>query len=94
MVEHLIYFLHILSEVELLPASTTWVFPCLGLMPFNKSAFENAKQVITKQLELLNAHLLTRTYLVGERITLADISVACTLLRLYEVRTSLEVSHW
>lgn len=34
-------------------------------------------------MKALNAHLLTRTYLVGERISLADISVACTLLQLY-----------
>lgn len=32
----------------------------------------------------LNSHLLTRTYLVGERVTLADISVAMTLLHLYQ----------
>lgn len=34
-------------------------------------------------MSVLNTHLSTRTYLVGERITLADISVACTLLHLY-----------
>lgn len=32
----------------------------------------------------MNDFLLTRTYLVGERITLADIVVACNLLHLYE----------
>lgn len=37
-----------------------------------------------KALTALNSHLLTRTYLVGERITLADISVAMTLLHLYQ----------
>merc|ERR1711915_929395 len=31
-----------------------------------------------------NDHLLTRTFLVGERISLADIAVACTLLNLYK----------
>jgi len=72
------------AEVELLPASSTWVFPCLGLMPFNKQAFERAQEDVNKFMTLLNAHLLTRTYLVGERITLADISVACTLLQLYQ----------
>jgi len=35
-------------------------------------------------LGILNQHLLTRTYLVGERITLADICVACNLLSLYQ----------
>lgn len=35
-------------------------------------------------MDILNKHLLSRTYLVGERITLADIVVACTLLNLYQ----------
>lgn len=35
-------------------------------------------------LQALNTHLLPRTYLVGETITLADIGVACTLLQLYQ----------
>jgi len=35
-------------------------------------------------LGVLNQHLLTHTYLVGERITLADICVACNLLSLYQ----------
>lgn len=34
-------------------------------------------------LDVLNHHLLTRTFLVGERISLADICVACTLIPLY-----------
>merc|ERR1712173_335230 len=35
-------------------------------------------------LKSLNDHGLTRTFLVGERLTLADIAVACTLLSLYK----------
>lgn len=34
-------------------------------------------------LKVLNCHLQTRTFLVGERVTLADITVACTLLHCY-----------
>lgn len=45
--------------------------------------FERSKEDIKIAFNVLNTHLLTRTYLVGERITLADISVACTLLNLY-----------
>merc|ERR1711976_1077479 len=32
----------------------------------------------------LNDHLLHHTFLVGERVTLADIVVACTMLSLYQ----------
>ena len=39
---------------------------------------------IKKILRVLNNALLTRTFLVGERVTLADISVACNLLMLYK----------
>lgn len=45
---------------------------------------ENAKEDVARLLTSLNTHLLTRTYLVGERVTLADISVAMTLLHLYQ----------
>lgn len=45
---------------------------------------EHAKEDINKALTALNSHLLTRTYLVGERLTLADICVAMTLLHLYQ----------
>lgn len=34
---------------------------------------------------LIHLHLLfSRTFLVGERLTLADVAVACTLLSLYK----------
>jgi len=72
------------ADSEILPASCTWVFPCLGIMPFNKQSTERAKEDVKKVLSTLNSHLLTKTYLVGERITLADICVCCTLLHLYE----------
>ena len=50
---------------------------------------DRAKEDIKLALGVLNQHLLTRTYLVGERITLADIAVACNLLNLYQL-----VSHF
>merc|ERR1712025_1118056 len=72
------------ADNEILPASCTWVFPCLGIMQFNKGNTERAKEDVKKALGVLNQHLLTKTYLVGERITLADVSVCCTLLHLYQ----------
>merc|ERR1712083_1116909 len=65
-------------------ASCTWVFPTMGIMQFNKNATDRAKEDIKAALKTLNDHLLTRTYLVGESVTLADIAVACTLLNLYK----------
>jgi len=70
------------NEIEL-PGSV-WVFPILGYIPNNAVATNKAKADIRKSLDFLNKHLLTRTYLVGERISLADIVVSVALLRLYE----------
>jgi len=72
------------GDNEILPASCTWVFPCMGIMPFNKQSTEKAKEEIKTCLNILNKHLETKTYLVGERISLADISVCCNLLHLYK----------
>jgi len=72
------------ADSDILPAACTWVFPCLGIMQFNKSATERAKEDVKKAMTALNDHLLHHTYLVGERVTLADIVVACTMLSLYQ----------
>ncbi|KAK0041139.1 elongation factor 1-gamma [Biomphalaria pfeifferi] len=72
------------SDNEILPAACTWVFPCLGITQFNKQDTDRAKEQIKKVLSILNDHFLTRTFAVGERVTLADISLVCNLQSLYE----------
>jgi len=72
------------ADSDILPASCTWVFPTLGAMQFNKQQTERAKDDVKKAMKVLNDHLLHHTYLVGERVSLADIAVACTLLQLYQ----------
>lgn len=72
------------ADNEVLPASCTWVFPTMGIMQFNKSNTERAKEDIKVALKCLNDHLLTKTFLVGERLSLADIAVATTMLNLYK----------
>ncbi|XP_050674164.1 elongation factor 1-gamma [Leptidea sinapis] len=72
------------ADSELLPASCAWVFPYLGIMQFNKQNVERAKNDLLSALKLLDAHLLTRTFLVTERVTLADIIVFCTLLHSFQ----------
>jgi len=73
-----------MADNEILPAACTWVFPTMGIMQFNKNATDRAKEDIKVALKTLNDHLLTRTFLVGERLSLADIAVACTMLALYK----------
>jgi len=71
------------ADSEIVPSSCTWVFPCLGIIQFNKQATEQAKEFVKKALQVLDNHLKTRSYLVGERISQADITVCCSLLHLY-----------
>lgn len=47
-------------------------------------ATEQAKEDVKKVLAVLNQHLNTRTFLVGERVSLADITVACSMIWLYK----------
>merc|ERR1712168_795440 len=72
------------AQNEVLPAACTWVFPTMGIMQFNKTSTERAKEDVKKAMEALDKVLLTKTFLVGERITLADISVAYALKMLFE----------
>lgn len=69
---------------ELFPAVATWVFPIYGALPFNKNAVASAKTDAAAALGALNTLLATRTFLVGERISLADITVATVLVPLFE----------
>lgn len=70
------------SEIDL-PAAV-WVYPILGIIGNNPLATQKAKGDVRQALNILNKHLATRTFLVGERISLADIAVATSVLRLYE----------
>lgn len=72
------------SDREITPVSQILVYPCMGILQFNKNQNEHAKTELKKILNLLDQYLRTRTYLVGERITLADITVVCDLFLLFQ----------
>jgi len=69
------------NEVEL--PGAVWTLPILGVIPNHAQATTKAKADVRRSLETLNKHLQTRTFLVGDRLSLADIVVACGLHRLY-----------
>lgn len=73
------------AENEIAPAAATWIYPILGFIPYSEANTKKAKEDITKTLTTLNKILATRTYLVGEAVTLADIHVAVALLFLYKL---------
>lgn len=57
----------------------TWLYPVFGWTQFNKDAYEAAKVVIAKKLAILDAHLTSNEWLVGKRVTVADIIMFCAL---------------
>ncbi|CAG0888836.1 unnamed protein product [Darwinula stevensoni] len=71
------------AQHEIYPSSCIWVYPCLGIIQYNKQETEDAKKEIKRALGVLDNHLLHRTFLVTERVSLADVIVCCTLLHLY-----------
>jgi len=66
------------NELEL--PCCVWFYPVAGYMPFHPDAYTKAKDDVGKALSVLNEHLVDKTYIVGERITLADICLASTLV--------------
>jgi elongation factor 1-gamma len=68
------------ADNELLPAACSWVFPVVGVLDQCKELTDRAAQDLKAALSVLDQYLLHATFLAGERITLADICVACTLL--------------
>jgi elongation factor 1-gamma len=65
---------------EVLPALGGWFRPLTGRDPYNKKNVEDSIKRSTAALDVLEKHLTSNTFLVGERLTLADIFTAsmCT----------------
>lgn len=58
----------------------TWVLPVMGTYPNIPEATACAKEDVKRSMGVLDKHLLHNTYMVGDSITLADISVCCALV--------------
>ncbi|XP_014472783.1 PREDICTED: alanine--tRNA ligase, cytoplasmic [Dinoponera quadriceps] len=74
------------AQNHILPAVTAWVLPTLGVSVSKdmKANSKLSKEDLLRDLKRLDGMLHMRTYLVGERITLADVSIFTALLPLYE----------
>ncbi|KAF9884347.1 hypothetical protein FE257_001860 [Aspergillus nanangensis] len=71
------------ANAELLPRLGGWYRPLLGLEAYNKKTVDDASKAALKNLAILNDYLTANTYLVGERITLADFFTAALLTRAF-----------
>ncbi|KAK6108371.1 Elongation factor 1 gamma conserved domain family protein [Brugia pahangi] len=89
------------SEGQLIPSVLGYVLPSVSVAHIDSEILEAAKTELLTQLKCLDKLLLTKTFLIDERMSLADISVAMDLLPAYQyvldeaIRTSLiNVNRW
>lgn len=54
-----------------------WLLPIMYYKPYSKEGEEAAIEGVKKGMKLLNDHLASRTFLVGDDVTLADIIAFC-----------------
>ncbi|KAG8532109.1 uncharacterized protein KY384_003746 [Bacidia gigantensis] len=73
-----------LANSEILPCVGAYFRPILGQDPYNKRNVDEALKSTNKIAKVLDEHLLVHTFLVGERITLADLFTAGILSRGYQ----------
>jgi len=69
---------------EVLPKMGGWYRPLLGKDPYNKKSVDDSSKAALKAISVVEEHLQHNTYLVGERITLADLFSVGIIARGYE----------
>jgi len=65
------------ANSELVPTLGCWFRPLIGRDPYNKKSVEDNSKAALKAFAVLEKHLTANTFLVGERITLADLFAGC-----------------
>lgn len=73
-----------MCQNELEVPLAAWVYPALGLCPPNEEASKRAQVDVKKILEFVDAHLKSKTFLVSEHVTIADITLSMTLADAYK----------
>ncbi|KAF2197154.1 eEF1-gamma domain-containing protein [Delitschia confertaspora ATCC 74209] len=69
------------ANSEILSPLGGWFRPILGRDPYNKKNVDEAQKAALKAVSVLEEHLQVNTYLVGERLTLADLFAVAILSR-------------
>ncbi|KAL9042581.1 MAG: hypothetical protein Q9180_000516 [Flavoplaca navasiana] len=69
------------ANTEVLPGLAGWFRPCIGRDPFNKKSVEDSKKAALAAVKVLEEHLWINTFLVGERLSLADLFTASVISR-------------
>ncbi|PSS02452.1 hypothetical protein BD289DRAFT_449745 [Coniella lustricola] len=71
-------------NTEVLPSLGQWYRPLIGRDAYNKKTVDEASKSTAKVLATVEEHLQHNTYLVGERITLADLFATGIIARGFE----------
>jgi len=69
------------ANSEILPTLGGWFRPLIGRDPYNKKSVDTAQASALKAAGVLEKHLLTQTFLVGERLTIADLFATSIIAR-------------
>ncbi|KAG0301469.1 hypothetical protein BGZ98_008331 [Dissophora globulifera] len=72
-------------DIGVNPSLLGWLMPIWGFAAYNKVIETQHIEKLKGRLATLNSHLTKKTYLVGERVTLADIAAATTLFTGFKV---------
>ena len=69
------------ANQEIVPKLGGWIRPIVYGAQYNKKVVDEHIQATSKVLGVLEQHLLVHTFLVGERLTLADMFAASLVSR-------------
>ncbi|KAI4117228.1 MAG: hypothetical protein LQ345_002496 [Seirophora villosa] len=69
------------ANTEVIPGLAGWFRPIIGRDPFNKKSVDDSKKAAQQAVKVLEQHLWVNTFLVGERLSLADLFTAGIISR-------------
>lgn len=58
-------------------------YQIFGVLPFDKRDFNQSAQIVLQKLQTVEAHLKGKEFMVGDSLTLADITLVTSLLHLF-----------
>lgn len=73
------------AESDLTPAALGTIGPLVGFYPMVGAAQKSASEQLVHLLGVLNNILADKTFLVGERMTVADVVVVCDLIMAFKL---------
>ncbi|KAL8958838.1 MAG: hypothetical protein Q9193_004181 [Seirophora villosa] len=69
------------ANTEVISGLAGWFRPIIGRDPFNKKSVDDSKKAAQQAVKVLEQHLWVNTFLVGERLSLADLFTAGIISR-------------